>query len=152
LGTIRGFAASRALFLIAITLSIALSAYLDVRPVSAYISNLTVSPSSVTTQSGNITQTIGFAVSVTYSGCWGICEATWFGAVGSAPFVDSYLTRTGCSMANYNTFWWSGTCIITIFLYVNHGGVTPPGTYYPTFYVYAYSPRYFITNVTLIVT
>ena len=133
-------------------MSIAVPASLAVRPASAYVSGLTVTPGNVTAQSGSVTQIIGFAVSATYSGCWGVCEATWFGAAGLAPFVDSFVTTTGCSLANYNTFWWSGTCTITIFLYVNHGGVTPPGTYHPTFYVYTYSPRHLVTTVTLTVT
>jgi hypothetical protein len=147
-----GVATTRALLLMAIAVSIGLSASLAVRPVSAFVSTLTVTPSSVTVQSGNVTQIIGFAVSATYSRCWGICEATYFGALGSAPFVDGFATTTGCSLANYNTFWWSGTCTITIFLYVNNGGITPPGTYHPTFYVYTYTPAHLITTIILTVT
>jgi len=135
-----------------IILSVAFSASLTVRPVSAYIFNLQVAPNSVTATSGSDTQVIGFAVSTTYYSCWIVCEATWFGAEGSAPFVDSSLTTTGCSMANYNSFLWSGTCTVTIFLYVNHGGVTPKGTYHPTFFVYTYLPRHLITTITLTVT
>lgn len=152
LGMAGGLSKTRALFMTLIALSIVFSASFAVRPVSGYISNLTVTPNIVAASSGNVTQTIGFAVSTTYSGCWGVCEATWFGALGSAPFVDSYTTTTGCSMANYNTFWWSGTCTVTIFLYVNHGGVTPPGTYYPTFYVETFAPAYLVTTITLTVT
>jgi hypothetical protein len=145
-------ATARSILLMAIALSIGLSASFVVRPVSGFVSTLTVTPDSVTVQSSNDTQVIGFAVSANYSNCWGICEATYFGALGSAPFVDSFATTTGCSMANYNTFWWSGTCTITIFLYVNSGGVTPPGVYHPVFYVYTYTPTHLITTITLTVT
>jgi len=152
MGVFRGLTMSRALLLTAIVLLMALSASSAVRPASAYVSGLTVTPDNVTAQSGSDMQTIGFAVSATHSGCWGICEATWFGVTGLATFMDSFVTTRGCSLANYNTFWWSGTCTITIFLYVNHGGVTPPGTYHPTFYVYTYSPRNLVATVTLTVT
>jgi hypothetical protein len=145
-------ATARALLLVTVAVSIAVSGSLAVRPVSAFVSTLTVAPSSVTVESSNVTQTIGLAVSATYFRCWGVCEATYFGALGSAPFVDTFATTTGCSLANYNTFWWSGTCTITIFLYVNHGGATPPGTYHPTFYVYTYAPTHLVTTITLIVT
>jgi hypothetical protein len=134
-----------------IVLSVAFSSSFVLRPVSAYITNLRVAPTNLTAVSGTTTETYGFAVSTTYYGCWGVCEATWFGAGGSAPYVDSTLTVTGCSLANYNSFWWSGTCTVTIFLNVNHGGVTPPGTYYPVFYVYTYAPSHLTTNITLTV-
>jgi len=143
---------ARALLLAAIALSVALSGSLALYPVYASISPLKVTPNNVTTKSGTTVQVIGFAVSTTYSRCWGICEATWFGAYGVAPYVDSFLTTRGCSMANYNTFLWSGTCTVTIFLYVNDGGVTPPGTYHPLFFVYTYRPSYYVTTITLTVT
>jgi hypothetical protein len=143
---------SRALVLTVIILSAVFSASISVRPVSAYFVNLQVVPNNVTATSGSDTQTIGFAVSTTYYSCWIVCEATWFTAEGSAPFVDSSLTTTGCSMANYNSFLWSGTCTVTIFLYVNHGGVTPVGTYHPTFFVYSYFPKHLVTTITLTVT
>jgi hypothetical protein len=152
MGAFRRLTTTRPLFLTTILLLMALSISSTVQPASAYVSGLTVTPNNVTARSGTEMQTIGFAVSATISGCWGICEATWFGATGFAPFVDDFATTTGCSLANYNTFWWSGTCTITIFLYVNHGGVTPPGTYYPIFYVYTYSPKHLETTITLTVT
>ena len=148
----RGLATSQALALTVIILSVVFSTSLTVPPVSAYFANLQVVPNNVTATSGTDTQVIGFAVSTTYYNCWIVCEATYFGAVGSAPFVDSSLTTTGCSMAGYNSFLWSGKCTVTIFLYVNHGGVTPKGTYHPTFFVYTYTPAHLTTNITLTVT
>jgi hypothetical protein len=147
---LRERAISRALAVI--MLAAAFTASMNVQPVSASFANFQVVPNTVTATSGSETQAIGFAVSTTYYSCWIVCEATWFGAEGSAPFVDSMVTTTGCSMANYNSFLWSGTCTVTIFLYVNHGGVTPPGTYHPTFFVYSYFPKHLVTTVTLTVT
>jgi hypothetical protein len=135
----------------AIVFSVALSPFVLVRPVSAYVVNLRVTPTTLTAVSGNNTETYGFLVSTSYYGCWGVCEATWFGATGSAPYVDGTLTVSGCSVSNHNAIWWSGTCSLTIFLNVNHGGVTPPGTYYPVFYVYTYAPSHLTTNITLTV-
>jgi hypothetical protein len=151
LATPRGSALIRAFLLIVIALSLAFSSSFVLRPVSAYITNLRVAPTSLTAVSGTTTETYGFAVSTTYYGCWGVCESTWFGAGGSAPYVTSTSSVTGCSVANYNSFWWGGTCTITVFLNVNDGGVTPPGTYYPVFYVYTYAPSHLTTNITLTV-
>jgi hypothetical protein len=142
----------QALLLVTIALLVAFSASLNVRPVSGFISNLTVTPGSATAKSGTTVEVIGLLVSTTYSTCWGVCEATWFGVQGAAPYVDGSLTTTGCSVANYNDLWWSGTCSLTIFLRVNDGGVTPPGTYYPLFYVYTYTPASLTTTITLTVT
>jgi hypothetical protein len=151
-GSSRGITAFQTLVIVTIMLAAAFSATAALPPVSGYVNGLTVAPNNVTATSGTTTQAIGFAVSTTYVGCWIVCEATWFVAEGAAPFVEASATTTGCSMANYNTFLWSGTCTVTIFLYVNQGGVTPPGTYHPVFWVYTYMPTHRTTIITLTVT
>jgi hypothetical protein len=142
----------QAILLVTILLSIIYSASLGVRPVSAYIGDISVSPTSVNAHSGAVLETFGFTVSTTYSGCWGPCEATWFGAFVSAPFISTAVVPTGCSVRNGNPIWWSGTCAVTVHIYVNSGGITPPGTYPLMFYVYTFTPDYRLAAVTLIVT
>lgn len=142
----------RAILLMAIALSIIYSASLGVRPVSAYIGDLSATPTNVNAHSGAVMETFSFTVSTTYSGCWGPCEAAWFGAFSPAPFTSSVVAPTGCSVRNGNPIWWSGTCTVTVHIYVNNGGVTPPGTYYPMLYVYTFAPDYRLATVTLTVT
>jgi hypothetical protein len=142
----------RAILLMAVALSSVFSAALFAQPVFAHIDDLTVTPISVNAQSG-ATQTITITVSTTYSGCWGPCEATYFGAFDRehAPFVSGGPVPTGCSVANGNQIWWSGTCTATFYVFVNNGGTTPRGTYHLTFYVYTLARSIRENTITLTV-
>lgn len=142
----------RAILLMAVALFTIFSAALSVQPVFAHVDDFTVSPVIVNAQSG-ATQSITLTVSATYSGCWGPCEATWFGAFDRehAPFVSGGPVPTGCSVANNNQIWWSGTCTGAFYIFVNNGGITPRGTYHLTFYVYTLALSIREKTVTLIV-